>query len=124
MTFFLNLILLPRDLLFLSVDCFLISMDMLVYRPIRHAKDQPCPFCKRMDVGYRPRPMPPGLRKYRNRWLIDWMQPCLKKSLTPPPPARRMCMQDGSFVRYSRGIYLVTLILFLFWFLLVQIILH
>lgn len=112
----LNLLLFPLDLIYLTVDAIRISMDIIMYAPLRGGGDQPCIHCKNRDCGYRPRRLPAGLRKYRNRWLGCWLQPCIKRKKNSKEGPRRFCHQDGAFVTYSKWIHLLTLFCLAAWF--------
>jgi hypothetical protein len=115
MTFLLNIFWFPRDLFYLTVDSFRISMDMIVYRPMRESNVQPCIHCRKVDVGYRPRLLPSGLRKYQNRWMGCALQTCVQKRKASEKGPRRVCMQDGGFVKYSRWISCLCGGLLLIW---------
>jgi hypothetical protein len=116
MSFILNILFFPLDLLYLTIDTLRISMDRLVYSSVRSGKDQPCIHCKNRDCGYRPRRIPRGLRKYRNRGIGYWLQPCIirKESIQGGP--RRVCNQDGGFVIYSKWIHVLTVLCLIMWF--------
>lgn len=115
MTRLTNILWLPVDLLYLTVDALRIALDKKVYKSVRSNGDQPCIHCKNRDCGYRPRSLPPGIRKYRNRWLGCWLQPCIKTEEKLKDGTRRTCTQDGGFVTYPKGIGLLSLILLGFW---------
>lgn len=88
------------------------------YRKVRGFPDQPCIFCAGHDNGRSPRPLPPGLARYRNRWLILPLLPCMRKirvttrSGTKEVPG---CHAEGGYVRMGFGVVLCAFLVAAFW---------
>lgn len=115
----------PLDLFYLTLDALRISLDGFVYFPIRSDRDQPCIHCKNQDCGYSPRPLPPGMRKYHNKWLGLRIQPCTRKEIGEDHISRYVCDQDGAFVKYASGwIRFLSILLLLFWIWVIRLILR
>ena len=134
-----NILLIPLDLVYLTIDLWRIWLNASAHGGSGFTqKKQACVFCHREDAGHAPRKAPPGVRKYRNRWLIHWIQPCLfaKKrskygmgddpsesslkrlaelSTDTAPTVHSICKQDHMSVTYSRLLPLATLLLTAAW---------
>jgi hypothetical protein len=116
MTLLLNIILFPLDLLKLTVDSWRICLDRRLYQVVRLRRNQPCIHCKNLsDCGYNPRPLPPGLRRYRNRRLAFLIQPCIKKALNSQGEKVTMCNSESAYIQYPARIHWICQGLTLIW---------
>lgn len=134
-----NFLLIPLDFAYLTFDLWRIWLNASAHGATGFTqKKQACIFCQHQDAGDAPRKAPPGVRKYRNRWMIHWVQPCLmarkrskyemsgnlsdstlkrlaESSTDTAPTVHSLCMQDHMFVTYSRRLPLLTLLATAIW---------
>ncbi len=116
MKFLARLFLLPVDLVFLTVDAWIITYGTMA-RLLRREKDQPCHLCRGEDHSHSPHPVRSVL-KYSNGWLLRLLAPCIRFQREE---GRRVafCHNEGGFTRAPASASLVAITLSLFWLLLV-----
>jgi len=109
---FLKVILFPLDLVFLTLDSWVITFRR-IKRILKKEKDQPCHFCQGDDHSESPHPVRSVL-KYQNGWLVKLLSPCIRfKRIDGRRVA--MCKQEGGFTRPPAIVPLVAVLMLTFW---------
>lgn len=93
-----KVLLFPLDLLFLTVDSWIVGGRYLV-RLIRREKDQRCHFCKGEDTSEANHPVRSVL-KYQNIWLVRLLSPCLRVR-SESPKRVVVCSREGGYTKAS-----------------------
>jgi tetratricopeptide (TPR) repeat protein len=116
MKILIQLLLLPVDLVFLTIDAWIITFGWMK-RVVSRDKDQPCHLCRGEDHSSNPHPVRSVL-KYRNGWLVTMVSPCIRFR---KEAGKRMafCKREGGFVQVKGWVSLVAIGLTLFWFALI-----
>lgn len=105
----------PLDLFRFTVDAWRYTFEWFSYCILGNSKEQPCIFCRGLDLGTVPRRVSTRIH-YRNLWLVRLMQPELEvrpaKDRCRP---RVACMKEGGYLRLPRYIPLLAVVLGALW---------
>jgi len=107
-----NILLFPLDLLYLTVDAWIMSLRYLKSK-IRREKDQRCHFCQGEDHGEADHVVRAVL-KYRNGWLVTRLSPCIRFKTEGSKRVAR-CRREGGYTKVSPLTPLFALALSFFW---------
>ena len=105
----------PVDLFRFTTDAWMYTFEMISYRLINGHCEQPCKFCRGLDLGMVPRRVSSRI-KYHNLWMVK----CFQKDLVFQAEEGRMrpkmaCMNEGGFVRLSWYVPVLAILLGLAW---------
>lgn len=107
-----NILLFPLDLLYLTVDAWIMTFRFLKSK-IRREKDQRCHFCQGEDHGESNHMVRSAL-KYRNGWLVSRLSPCIRFKTEETKRVAR-CRREGGYTKVSPATPLIALALTFFW---------
>lgn len=107
-----NILLLPLDLIYLTVDAWIMSLRFLKSK-FRREKDQRCHFCQGEDHS-EANHVVRAVLKYRNGWLVTRLSPCIRFKTEGGKRIAR-CRREGGYTKVSPLTPLIALILTAFW---------
>ncbi len=107
-----NILLFPLDLIYLTVDAWIMTARFLKSK-IRREKDQRCHFCQGEDHS-EPNHVVRAVLKYRNGWLVSRLSPCIRFK-TEGKKRFAHCRREGGYTKVSPVTPLLALALTFFW---------
>jgi hypothetical protein len=109
------LLMFPVDLFRFTTDCWRYTFGWIHYRWFGRSEEQPCIFCRGLDVGMVPRRVSFRI-KYHNLWLVKILQEDLEfmKSDDRLRP-RIACMREGGYIRLKPRVPVLAVLLGLAW---------
>lgn len=112
MNIFKNILLFPLDLLYLTIDAWIMTFRY-VKSKIRKEKDQRCHFCQGEDHSEANHSVSAVL-KYRNGWLVNRLSPCIRFKQEGKKRVAR-CSREGGYTKVSPLTPLIALALLFMW---------
>lgn len=107
---------LPVDLLRFTVDAWRYTVEWISYCVFGNSPEQPCIYCRGLDVGSRvPRRVAFRIH-YRNLWLVKLLQPELAiRNVEGRMRPRVACMREGGYIRLPWYVPVLAGCMGLFW---------
>lgn len=112
MKIFKNILFFPLDLLYLTLDSWVMTVRYLKSK-FRKEKDQRCHLCQGEDHSEADH-IVRSVLKYQNTWLITRLSPCIRFKTENNKRVAR-CRREGGYTKVKPAVPLVALAMTFFW---------
>lgn len=109
--FLLCILFFPLNWVRFTVDIHRLAWRWLLYHLFHRYAEVPCFYCQGRDNGRSPRPVPRGIRKYRNQWLIRPWLPCIVHY----PKYGSLCHGEGGYLNVRAWVVPMAFLISLLW---------